>query len=208
VTEQTARRRRGKALEEALLDAAWEELDSVGFADFTIEGVAARAKTSRAVLYRRWPGKNELVAAAFQHYAERNPVDIPDTGSLRDDLLALLGVAAERRAALAALVSTRMSGRGDEVITPAEVRDRFIQMLISRRRSIGRPHWIDLVYQRAKARGELDPALLPEAVRSLPFDLLRHDMIMTLKPVPRQRIEEIVDVIFLPLVAVYAGRGV
>jgi AcrR family transcriptional regulator len=46
-------RRRGKALEDAVLDAAWSELLDAGYARFTMETVAARAHTSRPVLYRR-----------------------------------------------------------------------------------------------------------------------------------------------------------
>ena len=48
-----SQRRRGIALEEALLDAAWAELTERGYDGFTIDAVAARAGTSRAVLYRR-----------------------------------------------------------------------------------------------------------------------------------------------------------
>jgi len=48
-------RRRGAELEAALLDAAWDELQAVGYAGLTMEAVADRAGTSRAVLYRRWP---------------------------------------------------------------------------------------------------------------------------------------------------------
>ena len=46
-------RRRGPALEEALLDAAWTELTERGYDEMTIDAVAVRAGTSRAVLYRR-----------------------------------------------------------------------------------------------------------------------------------------------------------
>src|SRR5580658_8726409 len=58
-------RRRGAALEHALLDAAWAELQDVGYAALTIEAVADRAGTSRAVLYRRWRNRPELVIAAM-----------------------------------------------------------------------------------------------------------------------------------------------
>ena len=58
-------RRRGSTLEAALLQAAWDELTEAGYAAFTMEGVAARAKTSRAVLYRRWPNRPQLVVAAL-----------------------------------------------------------------------------------------------------------------------------------------------
>ena len=56
-----------------------------------MESVAARAKTGVAVLYRRWPRKDDLVIAAIAYYGRTHPVEIPDTGSLRGDMLALLG---------------------------------------------------------------------------------------------------------------------
>jgi len=57
-------RRRGDHLEHALLAATWEELLAVGYANLTMDGVAARAHTSKPVLYRRWPTRPELVLAA------------------------------------------------------------------------------------------------------------------------------------------------
>ena len=61
------RRRRGDVLERALLDAAWAELEDSGYDDLTIDAVAQRAGTSRAVLYRRWPNKQDLMLAALAH---------------------------------------------------------------------------------------------------------------------------------------------
>src|SRR5271170_5206146 len=93
VTEQaqrTRQRRRGEELEAALLEAAWAELVEVGFPKLTMESVAARAKTGVAVLYRRWSDKDDLVVAAIRHYGETHPVEIPDTGTLRGDMLELL----------------------------------------------------------------------------------------------------------------------
>ena len=78
-----ATRRRGAALEAALLDAAWAELQDVGYARLTMEGVADRASTSRAVIYRRWPSRHELVIAALGHQQPIGRGRIPDTGSLR-----------------------------------------------------------------------------------------------------------------------------
>jgi len=66
-TGQVPRRRRyGAALEEALLDAAWDELGEIGYAGFTVDAVARRAGTSRPVLYRRWPSRARLVLAASE----------------------------------------------------------------------------------------------------------------------------------------------
>src|ERR1700744_3783867 len=83
-------RRRGAALEEALLDAAWDELQVAGYQAMTMEAVADRAGTSRAVLYRRWPKRAELVVAALRRHRPISSGEVPDTGSLRGDVLALL----------------------------------------------------------------------------------------------------------------------
>ena len=58
--------------------------------------------------------------------------------------------------------------------------------------------------QRAVAWGEVRPDQISERIARLPFDLLRHEVLMTLQPVPDAAIEEIVDTIFLPLV--HLGR--
>src|ERR1700742_3539938 len=93
-------RRRGAALQEALLDAAWHELTTSGYGRFTMEAVAARAGTSTPVLYRRWPDRRDLALAAIRHYGDRNPVGVPDTGTLRGDLVAFLREASAKRGAV------------------------------------------------------------------------------------------------------------
>lgn len=191
-------RRRGEELEAALLDAAWAELADAGFAKMTMESVAARAKTGVAVLYRRWPRKDELVMAAIARYGAQHPVDIPDTGSLRGDMLTLLGDISEGRSAFATIVSAAFSGLlADSGLTPAQVRERLIA---------DRPIWSQQVYQRARERGELGDSV-PEAVLAMPFDLMRHDLLMTLKPITQERVRSIVDDLFLPLVSAYRADG-
>jgi AcrR family transcriptional regulator len=190
-------RRRGEELEAALLEAAWEELADVGFAKLTMESVAGRAKTGVAVLYRRWSRKDDLVMAAIAHYGRRYPVNIPDTGSLRGDMLALLTEIGEARIVFTTVVTAAFSGLlADSGLSPAEVRARLIDE---------RPLWSQQVYRRAQERGELDLGSVPEAVLAMPFDLMRHDLLMTLKPVPAERVRSIVDVLFLPLVAAGAA---
>jgi AcrR family transcriptional regulator len=82
-------RPRDEAREQAILDAAIELLAEVGYEAMTIEAVAVRAKSSKATIYRRWPGKAELVAEAMRRRTEPVLEDLPDTGSLRGDLLGL-----------------------------------------------------------------------------------------------------------------------
>src|ERR1700684_675894 len=83
-------RRRGAALEAALLDAAGAELQDTGYQAMTMEAVADRAGTSRAVLYRRWPKRAELAVAALRRHQPLLSGPIPDTGSLRGDVVALV----------------------------------------------------------------------------------------------------------------------
>ena len=196
VTEQaqrTRQRRRGEELEAALLEAAWDELVEAGFARLTMESVAARAQTGVAVLYRRWPRKDDLVLAAIQHYGVTRPVDIPDTGSLRGDMIALLSSASSTRASFATIVGAAFSGLlASTGLTPAQVREKVMA---------DRPLWSDQVFARARERGEIDLDHIPRAVLTMPFDLMRHDMLMTYQPIPDERILEIVDDLFLPLVA-------
>ncbi|MEU3664192.1 TetR/AcrR family transcriptional regulator [Streptomyces sp. NPDC032940] len=85
---QTPSRRRGAVLERAILDAALEQLGTVGWNGLTMEGVAAGAQTGKAAVYRRWSSKEELVADALRSGLPDYDT-VPDLGSVRDDLLAL-----------------------------------------------------------------------------------------------------------------------
>ncbi|KKD09063.1 TetR/AcrR family transcriptional regulator [Streptomyces sp. WM6386] len=87
-------RRRGAVLERAILDAALEQLSTVGWKGLTMEGVAAGAQTGKAAVYRRWPSKEDLVADALQAAL---PIieTAPDLGGVREDLLELCRQARE-----------------------------------------------------------------------------------------------------------------
>ncbi|KUM85820.1 TetR/AcrR family transcriptional regulator [Streptomyces pseudovenezuelae] len=81
-------RRRGAVLERAILDAALEQLSTVGWNGLTMEGVAAGAQTGKAAVYRRWPSKEDLVADALRAGLPRFE-EAPDLGGVREDLLEL-----------------------------------------------------------------------------------------------------------------------
>ncbi|MFD4032344.1 TetR/AcrR family transcriptional regulator [Streptomyces sp. NPDC058637] len=78
-------RRRGPVLERAILDAALEQLSTVGWGGLTMEGVAAGARTGKAAVYRRWPSKADLVADALRAGLPELE-DAPDHGGIREDL--------------------------------------------------------------------------------------------------------------------------
>jgi AcrR family transcriptional regulator len=185
-------RRRGAALEKALLDAAWEELTATGYARFTMDAVVQRAGTSPSVLYRRWSDRDELVRATIVHVLRENVLDLPDTGSLREDVLTLMREINATRVQLLTVMSVHLAdyyqatGRN-----PGELHDPV---------TTGRTNSVDVLYDRAVDRDEIRPERLTERIKSLPFDLLRHEILSTFAAVPDHVLEEIVDTVLLPLV--------
>jgi hypothetical protein len=81
-------------------------------------------------------------------------------------------------------------------LSPAELR----QELLGDREPV-----FEVIVARAMARGELGPKTPPARVVSLPIDLLRNDLLLTLQPVPAETIVSIVDDAFLPLARVSSG---
>jgi AcrR family transcriptional regulator len=81
---------RGEVRERAILAAVIELLGELGYEGMTMDAVAARAHASKTTIYRRWPGKPELVRAAVDEYAAERLTAQADTGSLRGDLLTVL----------------------------------------------------------------------------------------------------------------------
>ncbi|MCX5398373.1 TetR/AcrR family transcriptional regulator [Streptomyces sp. NBC_00102] len=186
-----AERRRGPALEKALLDAAWEELKANGYARFTMDAVVRRAATSPPVLYRRWPDRDALVRATVLHVMRGALLDVPDTGSLREDVLALMREINATRVDLVTVMSVQLADYHRATGTsPDALRDPL---------ATGRKEAVDALYDRAVARGEVRAEILTDRIRSLPFDLLRHELLTTFAPVPDDVLEEIVDTVFLPL---------
>ncbi|MEP6482409.1 MAG: TetR/AcrR family transcriptional regulator [Rhodoglobus sp.] len=184
-------RRRGSELENAILDAAWLELTENGYAAFTFESVAARAETSRPVLYRRWADRGELMLAAMDRAQVLAPVEVPDTGDLRTDVVTLLRRINDARAGFAAVLSAQLGEYYRETGTSlADVRNMLLK----------RPgNSMTLILDRAAARGQLDRSKITPRVLELPSALMRHELLMTLRPVSPEVIDEIVDEIWFPL---------
>jgi AcrR family transcriptional regulator len=186
-------RRRGAALESAILDAAWQLLVETGYGGFNIDAVADRARTGRAVIYRRWPTREHLLHAAVRQRGDRWHIDVPDTGALRTDVLAALQAVNTQRADLSALLSAHLGEYYDETGgSPSTLHDLLVE---------GSPRLMTTIVERAVARGEVDPRALTPRVTSLPMDLLRHEVFMRLRPATEETLADIVDEIFMPLVS-------
>ncbi|MFD7512037.1 TetR/AcrR family transcriptional regulator [Streptomyces sp. NPDC059853] len=201
-TEGTPTRRRGAVLENAITDAAWEVLVELGYHGFTYEAIAARAGTSKPVLYRRWPQREGLLIATLARHWR--PLDLPDTGSLRHDALTFLRTVNAERHRAVILMRVQLADYFRETGTDfSDLRGRL-------RPGDRTPPFATLV-RRAVERGELTDVPRPERVVNLPFDLVRHDMLMTMGAVPDEKIVEIVDTVWLPLLGLsphgtHAGR--
>ena len=189
---QLRHRRRGNALERAILRAAWEELAAVGYRDLTMDGVAARARTSKPVLYRRWPHRAEFILAALRQERPMLSGEVPDTGSLRGDVLALL-----RR------VSAGINEIGPETMFGllADLYESPELVAYLQAQQAGATA-MTTILEAAARRGEVRLERLTPRVVSLPIDLVRHELLQTRAPVPDAVLVEIVEEIFLPLVQV------
>ena len=180
-----AARRRGKALEDALLTAAWEEVTSVGYAKFTMEGAAARAGAARSVLYRRWPTRAALVHAALRHHVVPVEDQVPDTGDLREDVLTVLRHLRDNFREIGRDVANGLMSEASDV--PPDV----FQIL---------PRAITAILTRAAGRGEVRPDRITPPIARLPGDLLRHEVMLARGDAPDSFLIEILDEVFLPLV--------
>ncbi len=192
-----ATRRRGAQLEAAVLEAAWDLLVQRGYSALTYEALAGQARTAKQVVYRRWPTKRDLLFAALAHHGSALPTQNPDTGSLRDDVLTLLRNSSSHLGDLAAIFSGLIGVHFDEVeATPRELRSALFG---------NRANAVEAALERAVARGEIGRGDIPERVVAVPYDLYRHEAIMTLAEIPDEVLVEIVDVVWMPLVEKYAG---
>ncbi|MQA86063.1 MAG: TetR family transcriptional regulator [Streptosporangiales bacterium] len=184
-------RRRGDTLHNAIFEATLEELAEVGYAELTMERVAARARASKASLYRRWSSRAELVADAVRHVAPSRD-ELPDTGDVRTDLLALLRYAASWLSGPAGEAARGLIAEAlrDPELTKA-VRARFIES--------GSDFVLDIL-RRGATRGEVRPGALTPRVAAVGPALLRQHFLIHGAPVPDEVIVEIVDDVLMPLV--------
>ena len=188
---KSASRRRDGTLLDAIYTAVLSELTERGYQGVTFEGVAKRAHTSKPVLYRRFPTRAELVAAAL-YAREPLPTAPKASGSLRDQLLALfqlhkarydrLGVGVTR-----GLLAELPQERSNEIL------DSGMQVML--------PTIRDIV-SRAP---ELGTAHVPDTVLAIPIAILRHEF-LTLGRVPKKdEIEDLLDLVYIPLLKLHAA---
>jgi len=183
-------RRRGDALVGAILTATVEELEVGGYAALTMDAVARRAGTGKASLYRRWASRAELVQEAVYRLAP-SPGELPDTGTLRGDLLAMLrGTAAVLAGpageALRGLLAEALPDAGRVRGLRAGSRGRNAQLMAE-------------VLARAVARGEIpEDAVVPQRL-DVGGALVRNLFLFREGGIRDDDLFGIVDAVLLPL---------
>lgn len=144
-----------------ILEAALEELALNGFGGFTVDAVAARAGVGKATIYRRWPSREDLVLGAASIVIERQ--ELPDTGSLRDDLVRYFAKAYRDKATPRA---DRLQGVFAAVVAEAAVNvelRRLLQGFLEERRSATR-EMVGRGIERGEISADVDRDLLIDMI--------------------------------------------
>jgi len=174
----------------AICDATLALLLEVGYDRMSMDAVAARAHASKATIYRRWPGKQELVLDAVRARGVGLTV-AEDTGSLRGDLVATYRSAIHGSAADDADL---IAGVLRAMRTAPELADCVRSQVIESKCDVSR-----VIVARAIARGELpaetDPLILHEVASALWF----HRVLVVGGPVDDGFIAHVVDDVLMPL---------
>ena len=190
-TVSSGGRRRGSELERAILEATLEELAEVGYGELRMDAVAARAGAGKASLYKRWPNRAALVAAAARHLGAHSQPAFPLSGDLRRDLVGVLeGIAQALDGSLGetlrGLVSESPSRAEVEQYLPPELMDARVEAVAT-------------VLRAGVERGTVRRDALRRRLVALGPTLVSHHYLLTGRRPSTEEIAEIVDTILLPL---------
>jgi AcrR family transcriptional regulator len=184
-------RRRDHVLMTAIRDATRAELADFGYAGVTYEGVARRVRTSKPVLYRRYPSRAHMVVDALPNLSWQPDEDaIAASQSLREDLLTLFGAVVDNFMAIGidnyrsliadadddlfSFLDAQVTGLADRTIYPA--------------------------LARARERGEIGPHEIPRRAATSIGALLRDEMVFARNDIGADTIADLLDNVYLPLI--------
>jgi AcrR family transcriptional regulator len=188
-------RRRDDVLMSAIREATRSELTDHGYSGVTFEGVARRAKTSKPVLYRRYPSRTHMVVDALLALP-RQPAPTSGAPSLREDLLALLEAIMLRLDRIGIdTYRSLMADADDELLDTitaqlAESADQTIYRALS----------------NARDRGEIGPAKIPDRAATAIVALVRNEVFFARGPVCKDTLIDILDNVYLPLIEAVSCR--
>lgn len=175
-----------------ILGAALDLLAERGYDALAIEAVAERAGVNKTTIYRSWSSKDELLADALRE-ADVLKLTIPDTGSLRGDLLAVARQIAE-------LLTTEPTRRLATVLIGLPERPataRAAEAFFADR--LGREQ---VIFRRAWERGELAHGIDPSTVMDLLGGALWFRLLVRSGSADQRYLETLVDTVLHDLTAV------
>ena len=188
----TSSRRTGDELILAVHAAAPAEISENGLRGASMDRIAKRAGTGKAALYRRWPNVRALGLDVFlATIAEAVPQAFPNTGSLREDLVASMkSFTSSFRGPMALVLRELISESAHDPALIDEFNTRF-----------GEPVESELVnvLQRAMARGEIPTKPIDPLIFELPDALISHRLLMRGEIIDDITCEHLVDNVILPL---------
>ena len=174
--------------ETELLAVTLQLLQEHGYDRLTVDAVAAKARASKATVYRRWPSKAELVLAAFIEGVRQVAVP-PDTGTLRNDLLRVGELICQQGQQHAGTIRAVLV----EVARNPALNDVMQQQFIEQRKAL-----INHILQQAADRGEIGQAAINDEL----WDLLPHYLIFRSifpgRPPTRHTVQTLVDDVIIP----------
>lgn len=193
-------RKRDHTRDPEILAAALEVLAETGFDGMTIDMVAARAKAGKATLYRRWPSKNELVldAVACMKQGDLDVDHLPDTGTLRGDLVAMIKPhsieAAEKKMQIMAGLMSMLSAApelaeaaNNAIAKPRAAANRFLM-------------------QRAIDRGEISPQCDIDTLCLVTPSMAAYRTLIERQPVDQAFLVSLIDGVILPALGLVTGK--
>lgn len=182
-------RRRGEVLERALYEATLAELAEVGYGGLTMEGIAARAHTGKAALYRRWCSKHDLVHAALVYTLPPVP-ELRSGRSARENLLAVF---VSHRDILAGKTAFPGMVIIHQLLHEPEMRAIFADAVVGPRLEM-----VESILRAAVADGDIDAATVTPLTARVGPALINHHFLLTGEPPNRRELALVVDTVIPP----------
>src|SRR4051794_20260780 len=186
----TPLRKRGAALEDAIRGAAFAELVEAGYANFSVESVAARARTGKASIYRRWPTKQELVLDALLAnlptpaecgVGVEYGADVTTADALRDV------------ARIISAVLQSPAGSAFRAVKCEAFSDPELARLVDERFQEPRRQALLGLLRRGVARGEVRAEACTPLIADVLPAVLTHRVLLQRQPLGRREIEAIIE---------------
>jgi AcrR family transcriptional regulator len=186
-------RKRDETRDPEILRAALDVLTETGYERMTMDAVAAKAKTGKATIYRRWASKAQLVVDAIASAGQigATSANLRDTGSLRGDLLALAATASRKEnSKILQMMTGLISALPHHPDLAAIVQDRLVAPRTAQMRDL---------LERAEARGEIARGRNLDTLALVAPAMTVYWLMIVNKPLDRAFYAVLVDEILLPV---------